>query len=313
MKVSYKVLKKYIPHIDSPQKVAQDLIMHTAEVEDIYSHGEHLDNVFLGKIIECKKHPNADSLNLCQVEVCGETKQIVCGAPNVRADLIVAVALPGAELKPGFIIQKSKIRGETSNGMICSEDELGLTDIRQDGIMELPDDAPLGTCAKDYFDFGDIILEVDNKAINHRPDLFSHIGIAREIEAINGKKLPYDMTRKDFSHLPDLGIKNEIPQVVKRYMGLKVSGVSNIDSPEYVLDILKSHDIEPRGLLVDITNYSLYLYGQPTHCFDSDKLTGNIHIRYAKDRESFTALNDKTYSLLPTDIVIADDAGVIAL
>ena len=94
------------------------------------------------------------------------------------------MALPGAEIKPGFIIQKSKIRGETSNGMLCSEDELGLIDERQDGIMELPEDAPLNACAREYFGFDDVILEIDNKAINHRPDLFSHIGIAREIEAI---------------------------------------------------------------------------------------------------------------------------------
>lgn len=121
------------------------------------------------------------------------------------------------------------------------------------------------------------------------------------------------MTRKDFTHLPDLGIKNDIPQVVRRYMGLSVSGVANIPSPDYVKDVLVSHDIEPKGLLVDVTNYSLYLYGQPTHCFDADKLTGNIHIRYAKDGETFTALNDKEYSLTEHDIVIADEAGVIAL
>ncbi len=156
--------------------------------------------------------------------------------------------------------------------MLCSEDELGLVEERQDGIMILPENAPLDTPVKDYFEMDDVILEIDNKAINHRPDLFSHIGIAREIAAIDGAALDYEMKHTDFNYLPDLSIKNDIPNIVKRYTGLKVSGVQNIDSPQYVKDILSSHDIDSKGILVDITNYSLYLYGQPTHCFDADKL-----------------------------------------
>jgi len=313
VKVSYKVLKKYIPDIKSPEEVATDLIMHTAEVEEIHETGKHLERVFIGKIVEVAKHPEADKLNICQVEVLGETRQIICGAPNVKVGIKVSVALEWAELKPDFIIAKTKIRGETSNWMICSEDELWLIEERQEWILILPDDAELDTCMRDYLWINDIILEIDNKAINHRPDLFSHIGIAREISAITGKKLDYDMAKRDFSSLPDLGIKNDIPHIVKRYMGLKVSGVENIASPEYVKDLLVSHDIESKGLLVDITNYSLYLYGQPTHCFDEAKLTGSIHIRFANNGEKFTALNDKTYSLHSDDIVIADEAGVIAL
>ncbi len=313
MKVSYKVLKKYIPDIPSPEKVAQMLIMHTAEVEEIYTIGKHLEKVYIWKIQSVTKHPDADKLNICQVLVLWESRQIICGAPNVKKDLIVAVALPGAELKPSFVIQKSKIRGETSNGMLCSEDELGLVDQRQDGIMELPEDAPLDTCAREYFGFDDVILEIDNKAINHRPDLFSHIGIAREIEAIRWKKLGYMMSWRDFRDLPKLGIQNHIPLDVKRYMWLKVSWVKNITSPSYIKDVLISHSIEAKGLLIDITNYSLYLYGQPTHCFDADKLVWDIHIRYAKNEEVFHALNGKTYTLKQTDIVIADDSGVIAL
>jgi len=138
--------------------------------------------------------------------------------------------------------------------------------------MILPENAPIDTPLRDYFEMDDVILEIDNKAINHRPDLFSHIGIAREIAAIDGSALGYEMTQMDFNHLPDLGIKNDIPDTVKRYMGLKVSGVQNIGSPQYIKDVLNSHDIDSKGILVDITNYSLYLYGQPTHCFDADKL-----------------------------------------
>jgi phenylalanyl-tRNA synthetase beta chain len=202
--------------------------------------------------------------------------------------------------------------------MICAAEEIGLKDEfpaeSETVILDLSSfNAKPGTPLDEVLGKDDVILEIDNKAINHRPDLFSHIGIAREIAAIAGNKLGYTMTRTDFSTLPDLGITNDIPLVVKRYMGLKVSGVKNIPSPEYVLDVIKSHDIDSKGLLVDITNYSLYLYGQPTHCFDADKLTGNIHIRYAKDGEEFLALNDKNYKLNSNDIVIADETSILAL
>lgn len=215
-------------------------------------------------------------------------------------------------------MKKTKIRGVESYGMICAAEEIYLADeFPQKSETEILDLSHLsttpGTPLAELLGKDDCILEVDNKAINHRPDLFSHIGIAREIEAINGNKLGYMMTRSDFSSLPDLGITNDIPHIVQRYMGLKVSGVENIESPDYVKDVLKSHSIEPKGLLVDITNYSLYLYGQPTHCFDADKIDGNIHIRFAKDGETLTALNDKDYTLSTSDIVIADDSGVIAL
>jgi phenylalanyl-tRNA synthetase beta chain len=183
-------------------------------------------------------------------------------------------------------MKKTAIRGIDSYGMICAAEEIKLKDEfpskSETEILDLSHiTAHPGANLAEVLGKDDVILEIDNKAINHRPDLFSHIGIAREIQAIAGKKLGYMMTQRDFSTLPDLGIKNDIPQIVKRYMGLKVSGVQNIDSPEYVKDVLKSHDIEPKGILVDITNYSLYLYGQPTHCFDADKVTGSIHIRFA--------------------------------
>ncbi len=313
MKVSYKVLSKYIPDIKSPEEVAQDLIMHTAEVEEIHESGGHLKNVFIWEITECSKHPDADKLNICQVQVQWESRQIICGAPNVRSWLKVAVALPGAELAPGFVIQKSKIRGEVSNGMLCSEDELGLVEERQDGIFELPDDAPLDTCMREYLGFDDIILEVDNKAINHRPDLFSHIGIAREISAISGKQLDFNYTEEDFSGYTEAGVKNDIPDVVKRYLWVYVSGVENSETPSHIKELIASHEIDSKGILVDITNYCLYLYGQPTHCFDADKLVGNIHVRYAEKWEKFEALNAKSYELSDSDIVIADDSWVIAL
>ncbi len=324
MKVSYKVLKKYIPDIASPEQVAQDLIMHTAEVEDIHSQAESFDNIVYGVITSVENHPDADSLKVCMVDG-GESEdiQIVCGGSNLEVWQGIALAKIGASVLwhgqwDPVIMKKTPIRWVDSYGMICASEEIWLKDefpaASETEILDLSSYTAIpGTRLDEALGKDDIILEIDNKAINHRPDLFSHIGIAREIAAISGKKLGYTMTRTDFSTLPDLGITNDIPTVVKRYMGLKVSGVKNIPSPDYVLDVLKSHDIDSKGLLVDITNYSLYLYGQPTHCFDADKLTGNIHIRYAKEGETFTALNDKEYTLQTNDIVIADEKWVIAL
>ena len=313
MKVSHNVLKSYFPELNSPEETAQKLIMHTAEVEDIHSDGAHLEKVFIGEILEVKKHPEADKLNLCQVSVQGETVQIVCGAPNVKPGIKVPVAVVGAALTPEFVIKKTKIRGEVSNGMICSEDELGMVEERQEWIFILPDDAELGVCMKDYLCKNDSILEIDNKAINHRPDMFSYIGVIRELYATYGKQFDFEFENRDFSALPDIGIKNEIQDVVRRYIGLKIEGVENIASPDYIKKVLDAAEVDSKGLLVDITNYCLNLYGQPTHCFDADKIDGTITIRYAQDGETFTALNDKQYKLSSQDIVIADDAWVIAL
>lgn len=313
MKVSHKVLQKYIPNLSAPEEVAQNLIMHCAEVEEVISQWKNLEKVFIGEVVSCEKHPDSEKLNCTQVQVNDQLYPIVCGAPNARKWLKVAVALEGAQLSEDFIIKKTKIRGEESRGMICSEDELGLIEERQEWIMELPLDAPLGMCVREYFEKNDAILEIDNKAINHRPDLFSHIWIAREIAAISWETLNYSYAKKDFSSLEDLWIINQIPKEVSRYTGLKITWVSNMATPEYIKQVLDSAEVTSKGLLVDISNYSLYLYGQPTHCFDADSISWNITIRKATQDEKFTALNDVEYTLSPSDIVIADSSWVIAL
>ncbi len=313
MQISYKVLQRHIKDIKPAEEVAQDLIMHTAEVEEITYKWNNLKDVFVWEILEIKKHPDSEKLNICKVRVLWKEKQIVCGADNVKAGIKVPVAVVGAKLTPEFEIKKTKIRWETSEGMICSEDELGLIEERQKGIMILPDDTKLDTCMREYLNDDDIILEIDNKAINHRPDMFSHIWVIREIYAINSEKFGYEYSKRDFSNLPSLEIENEIPWVASRYIGLEVKWVKNIKSPDYIKEVLDSQWIEPKWLLVDITNYWLYMYGQPIHCFDADKLEWNIKIRYAKDWEKFLALNKKEYELTTDDIVIVDEARVISL
>lgn len=313
MKISYNVLKKYVDNLKTPEEVSRDLIMHTAEVEEIVYEWLNLEKVFIGEVKTCVKHPDSEKLNCTTVKINETIYPIVCGAPNVKVWIKVPVALVWAQLTPEFKITKTKIRWEVSEWMICSEDELGVTDKRQEGVWELPDDAPLGVSMRAYLQKNDAILEIDNKAINHRPDLFSHIGIAREICAIAGNKLVYRLASRDFSSLPDLGITNNIPKAVTRYLGLKIENVSNIETPTYIKQVLNSANITSKGLLIDISNYSLYLYGQPTHCFDADKIIGNIIIRFAKEWEKFIALNDSQYELTSHDIVIADDESILAL
>lgn len=313
MKISYKVLQNYIKNIKSPEEIAKDLVMHTAEVEGIEYEWENLEKVFIWEVKTCEKHPDSEKLNVTTVEVLGQTYPIVCGAPNVKAGLKVPVALVWAKLKEDFVIAKTKIRWETSEWMICSEDELGLVDERQAGILELPENAPLWACMRDYLGKNDAILEVDNKAINHRPDLFSHIWIIREIYAISWEKFDFEYEKRDFSSLSDLWIKNEIPELVSRYIWVKMENVENIQTPDYIKQVLSSAWISSKGLLIDLTNYSLYLYGQPTHIFDADKIDWNIVIRKAKNGEKFVALNDVEYELDENDIVIADNSSVLAL
>lgn len=313
MKISYKVLKNYIKNIKSPEEIAKDLVMHTAEVEWIEYEWKNLEKVFVWFVKTCEKHPDSEKLNCTTVEVLGKTYPIVCWAPNVKAGIKVPVALVWAKLKEDFVIAKTKIRWETSEWMICSEDELGLLEERQAGILELPHDAPLWACMRDYLEKNDAILEVDNKAINHRPDLFSHIWIIREIYAISWEKFDFEYENFDFKNLKDLWIKNEISDLVSRYLWVKMENVKNIKSPEYIKQVLASASVNSKDLLVDLSNYSLYLYGQPTHIFDADKIDGNIVIRKAKSWEKFIALNDIEYELDENDIVIADNSKILAL
>ncbi len=314
MKISYNLLKKYIPELESPQQVAELLTMHTAEVEEIHESGEILNNIFIVEILEVQKHPDSDKLNLCKVIHQGKELQIVCGAPNVRKGLIVPLAIVWADLGAGFVIKKSKIRGETSEGMLCGADEIWLTTEKQDGIMELPQGATIWMSMKEYIGNHDTIIEVDNKAINHRPDLFSHIGIARELAVILWRELDFQYPKNAFSEFPEnQDIQVDIADLVRRYIGVRMQNVENIQSPDYIDELLKTEWVEAKWLLVDITNYCLYLYGQPTHCFDADKLEWAIIVRMAKAGETLLALNDKTYELTEDDIVIADQKKVIAL
>ncbi len=321
MKISYKVLKKYIKNIKKAEEIADDLVMHTAEVEDIIYEGKKFENIVLWEIKSIKNHENADSLKICEVNVWEkENLQIVCGGSNLKINQKVAVAKIWAVVswhgEETITMKKTSIRW-TESFWIASE-EIWLADIfpqkDEKEILDLSHiNAKIWTPLAEVLGKNDIILEIDNKAINHRADLFSHIWIIRELYAISSEKFDFKYPKYDFSSLPDLWIKNEIPKLVSRYLWIKVENVKNIESPEYIKQVLNSAEVASKWLLIDITNYSLYFFGQPTHCFDADKIDGNITIRMAKSWEKFIALDDKEYKLSPEDIVIADDSKILAL
>jgi phenylalanyl-tRNA synthetase beta chain len=323
MKVSYNTLKKYIPNIKPAEEVAQDLIMHTAEVEDIIYQWESFNNIVIWEITEISNHPDADKLKVCSVNIWNEENQIVCGGSNLEVWQKVAVAKIGAKVswhwEEIITMKKTKIRWIESSWMICASEEIWLKEeFPAESETEILDLSSLNIKAWDklseILDKNDYYLDIDNKAINHRPDLFSHVWIMREICAINWEKFDFEFENKDFSNSEKiLNLENSIPKLVKRYIWIKISGVKNIETPKFIKEVISSHGIDSKGLLVDITNYSLYFYGQPTHIFDADKISWKITIREALKDEKFLALDDKEYFLNAWDIVIADEEKVLAL
>ncbi len=323
MKISYKVLKSYKKDIKNAEELAKDLVMHTAEVEDIHSQKKDFENIVYWKIKSVENHTDADSLRVCMVDIWEENDtQIVCGWSNLEVWQAVAVAKIWAVVSwhgtETITMKKTAIRWVESNGMICASEEIGLKDMfpanDEKEIMDLSSiEAKTGTPLAELLWKDDEILEVDNKAINHRPDLFSHIWIIREVFAINNENFDYKYESFDFSSLDKLSLKNDITNLVSRYLAVRVENVSNIKSPDYIKQVISSAEIDSKWLLIDLSNYSLYLYGQPTHLFDADKISWNITIRLANSGEKFVALNDKEYELSSEDIVIADDEKILAL
>ena len=278
----------------------------------------HIDNLVIGEVIECKKHPDSDHLHVCLVNVGDEVKQIICGASNVREGLKVIVALPGAILPNNFEIKKSKIRGIESNGMLCALFELGLEEKNEEtynrGIYEVDSKAKVGSDAMKYLNLDDTLYELDvHKHRNN--DCYYHIGFAYEIGAILNRKvtLPSDKT-------------NPIKDEVKNYFSLKVETdkcpyylakmVTNVkigESPEFIKRRLSAYGMRSINNVVDISNYVMLEYGQPLHFFDKDILGDNIVVRNAKEGEEITTLDGKMRILNSDDIVITDGTKPVCL
>lgn len=326
MKVSLNWIRDYVqlPADADLKRLAYDLTMSTVEVEDAVELAKQFEHMAVGVINAVEQHPNADKLKVCKTDIGGEVKDIVCGGTNLRAGMKVAVALPGAmcrwhgEGEP-VEIKQSKLRGVESYGMICGAAEIGLADLfptkEEAHILDLSDfDAPAGTPLADALDLNDIILEIDNKSMTNRPDLWGHYGIAREIAAL------YDLPMKEFPHF-DRNVENtagfrvtvEDTERCPRYLSAQIEGLSVKPAPYEMQSRIWRVGMRPINALVDITNYVMLATGQPTHAFDSDHIAGHIIVRRAGEGEKLLLLNGKELALTADDLVIADDAGVVGL
>ncbi len=326
MKVSLNWIRDYVqlPADADLKKLAYDLTMSTVEVEDATDLGTSFHDMVVGVINTIEQHPNADKLKVCKTDIGGRVEDIVCGGSNLREGMKVAVALPGAMCKwhgEGDLVEikKSKLRGVDSYGMICGAVEIGLADLfptkEEAHILDLSDfDAPAGTPLADALDLNDIILEIDNKSMTNRPDLWGHYGIAREIAAL------YDLPMTQFPHF-DRNVENtsgfhvtvEDAERCPRMTGTQIENVCVKPAPYWMQVRIWKTGMRPINALVDITNYVMLATGQPSHAYDSDHIAGHIIVRRAKAGETLTLLNGKELPLSTDDLTIADDAGIVGL
>ena len=326
MKVSLNWIRDYVqlPADADLKKLAYDLTMSTVEVEDATGLGASFHDMVVGVINTIEQHPNADKLKVCKTDIGGRVEDIVCGGSNLREGMKVVVALPGAMCKwhgEGDLVEikKSKLRGVDSYGMICGAVEIGLADLfptkEEAHILDLSDfDAPAGTPLADALDLNDIILEIDNKSMTNRPDLWGHYGIAREIAAL------YDLPMTQFPHF-DRNVENtsgfhvtvEDAERCPRMTGTQIENVCVKPAPYWMQVRIWKTGMRPINALVDITNYVMLATGQPSHAYDSDHIAGHIIVRRAKAGETLTLLNGKELPLSTDDLTIADDAGIVGL
>jgi phenylalanyl-tRNA synthetase beta chain len=328
MKISEQWLRQWVNPANTSEQLAEQLTMAGLEIDDRYAVARPFSGVVVGEVISVEPHPDADKLRVTQVNIgSGEPLQIVCGAPNVRIGMKAPVATVGAVLPSkdsgnngtGFKITESELRGIASNGMLCGASEIDLTDAL-DGLLELPDDAPIGTDIRDYLGLNNQIFDIS--ITPNRGDCFSVRGIAREISVINDLPMQLPVIPTSELTTADNDTVNTITPAVTvsavdacpRYLLQSINDIDrSIDSPKWLQDALIQSGLRSHNFLVDVTNYVLMELGQPLHAFDADTIVGDITVRLAQPKESITLLNEQTISLTGDELVIADDQGVLAL
>jgi len=311
MEISENWLREWVdPPVDSDILISQ-LTMAGLEVEGWRSAAPSLDGVVVGDVVTVEKHPDADKLNVCQVDDGNEQVAVVCGAKNVRAGLKVAFARVGAEL-PGIRIKKAKLRGVESFGMICSASELQLAET-SNGILELPADAPVGTSIVDYLSLDDRIIEID--LTPNRGDCLSIAGVAREVSAINRVPLVRDEVAAVADSISQsFSVELEAPEHCPRYVGRVIRGIDpQARTPLWMQEKLRRCGLRPISPVVDITNYVMMELGQPMHGFDFDKLSGGIRVRLAEPGEKLALLDQSEVECYADTLLIADHKGAVAL
>ncbi len=325
MLISYNLLKKYVnlPTV-AVKEIAEKLKASTVEVESLQDQGELLQNIVVGKVVSEIKHPNADKLKLCKVDIGNEELQIVCGGSNVSEGMLVAVAKVGAkvqwhgedkltELKP------AKIRGEDSFGMICASTEIGLGELfplkDEKEILDLTNKKyKIGLALAEVLGLNDWVLEIDNKSLSNRGDLWGHYGMAREVAVLYNRDLQQYETKKI---IPGKDFKLEIEvtdaKLCPRYTAVTMDGIKVGSSPVWLQEKLMTLGHHPINNIVDITNYVMLDLGQPMHAFDATKVEGKIIVRTAKAGEKIFALDKNEYKLAEADLVIADNKKALAI
>ncbi|MFK5924934.1 MAG: phenylalanine--tRNA ligase subunit beta [Verrucomicrobiota bacterium] len=316
MKFSLNWLNDHIDLADLSVPEIDDLLTFAGiEVEGIETRGAAIDLLVVAQVISSDKHPDADKLSVCQIDAGTDTPvQIVCGAKNYQVGDKIPLAQPGCELPGGFKIAPCKMRGIESHGMMCSASELGLADT-SDGLMILDTDAAPGTPFADIVT-ADTIFDVE--ITPNRPDLLSHLGLARELAALTGRALKSDIAHyrqnNDGCQTADQNdIDIQAPEACPLYSGHFIRGIKVAPSPDWLKEKLEAVGLRPINNVVDITNYILHQTGQPLHAFDLTKLKGGIQVRYAEDGEKLTALDGEDYLLNSSDLVIADSEKARAI
>ena len=325
MKLSLAWIKDYVALPDDAdlKKLAYDLTMDTVEVEDVEYIAKRFENILVGVIKAVNPHPDADKLRVCTVDIGdGEDKTIVCGGINLSEGMRVAVSVPGAVVRwhgegEPVVIKKSKLRGVESYGMICASGEIGLGDLfpaaEEAEILDLSAfDVPAGTPVAEALGLDDVLLEIDNKSMTNRPDLWGHYGIAREIAALY--KLPLKkIDAVDIAADSDFKVEILDTERCPRYIGVEMDGVEVKPAPFEMQSRIWRVGMRPINALVDITNYVMLATGNPTHAFDADNIQDHIRVRRAENKEKLLLLNGKDLELNEDDLVIADGEGAVAL
>ena len=327
MKVSLNLIKKYVdlPKNITDEQIAYDMTLRTVEVEAVENMALKYHDIVVGKILELKAHPNADRLKICITDI-GEAKpvQIVCGGSNLYEGEYVVVSKPGAEVvwhgegEP-VKVKATKMRGEDSYGMICAASEAYLSEFfpceSETEIIDLKGvDCKPGDKISDIVEMNDTVLEIDNKSLSNRPDLWGHYGIARELAAI------YDAPLKEIpeypldKNLPKYDVEIKEPNKCNRYIGVEIDGIYEKESPMWMKSLLAKTGQRPINAIVDITNYVMMAVGQPLHAFDKTHVSGEkIIVRNAKENEELLLLDNNSIELTKDDLVICDESDAMAL
>lgn len=313
MKFSEKWLREWVNPQISTQALAEQITMAGLEVDGIEPVAGEFTGVLVGEVVECGQHPDADKLRVTKVDVgADELLDIVCGAPNCRLGLKVAVATVGAVLPGNFKIKKAKLRGQPSHGMLCSASELQLSD-ESDGILELPSDAPKGQDFREYLGLDDVTIEVD--LTPNRADCLGIRGLAREVGVLNSA----DVCEPSIQAVaPQIDEQREIvldaPEACPRYLGRVIRNVDlSQTSPMWLQEKLRRCGVRSIDPVVDVTNYILLELGHPMHAFDLDALEGDIHVRFPREGEKLTLLDGNEVELKADTLLIADESKALAM